>query len=48
MEWWIEKIKTAGKGKRCVEIRENDVGKGSGKRLFGFGYALFVASHYNH
>lgn len=38
MEWWVEKIKTAGKGKRCVEIRENDVGRGSGKRLFGFGY----------
>ncbi|RXW11952.1 hypothetical protein EST38_g13904 [Candolleomyces aberdarensis] len=32
MQWWVDRIKTAGKGKRCIEIVEGDANE---KRLFG-------------
>lgn len=36
MEWWVNRIKTLGKGKRCVEIRESKTAHGS--RLFDFNF----------
>ncbi|KAJ2918803.1 hypothetical protein MD484_g1638, partial [Candolleomyces efflorescens] len=38
MAWWINRIKTVGKGKRCIEITEGDTSGKNGKRLFDFSF----------